>query len=131
MLGPGVSTMPRAIKAKVTRVVVSGMAKRSCDVERLEHGSERPTIGIAAGAAMQPFDGFGQRPEAPGRNRRRCQRLSPASGLGGNMTLFSRLLYTIISFALLGASIILIGVAVWRTSNGFWTGDGALDTMLD
>ncbi|UZF92324.1 GNAT family acetyltransferase [Bosea sp. NBC_00550] len=47
------------------------------------------------------------------------------------MTLFSRLLYTIISFALLGASIILIGVAVWRTSNGFWTGDGALDTMLD
>ena len=50
---------------------------------------------------------------------------------GGNMTLFSRLLYTIISFALLGASIVLIGVAVWRTSQGFWTGDGALDTMLD
>ncbi len=50
---------------------------------------------------------------------------------GGTMTLFSRLLYTIISFALLGASIVLIGVAVWRTSNGFWTGDGALYTMLD
>lgn len=47
------------------------------------------------------------------------------------MTLFSRLLYTIISVALLGASIVLIGVAVWRTSQGFWTGDGALDTMLD
>lgn len=47
------------------------------------------------------------------------------------MTLFSRLLYTIIAFALLGASIILIGVAVWRTTQGFWTGDGALDTMLD
>lgn len=47
------------------------------------------------------------------------------------MTLFSRLLYTIIAFALLGASIVLIGVAVWRTSQGFWTGDGALDTMLD
>jgi len=47
------------------------------------------------------------------------------------MTLFSRVLYTIIAFALLGASIILIGVAIWRTSHGFWTGDGALDTMLD
>lgn len=47
------------------------------------------------------------------------------------MTLFSRLLYTIIAFALLAASIILIGVAMWRTSHGFWTGDGALDTMLD
>ncbi|MBN9452725.1 MAG: GNAT family acetyltransferase [Bosea sp.] len=47
------------------------------------------------------------------------------------MTLFSRLLYTIISFALLGASIVLISVAVWRTSQGFWTGEGALDTMLD
>lgn len=47
------------------------------------------------------------------------------------MTLFSRLLYTIIAFALLGASIILIGVAVWRTAHGFWTADGALDTMLD
>ncbi len=51
--------------------------------------------------------------------------------IGGNMTLFSRLLYTIISCALLGASIVLIGVAVWRTSQGFWTGEGALDTMLD
>ncbi|CAM5189391.1 hypothetical protein ARD30_15965 [Bosea thiooxidans] len=47
------------------------------------------------------------------------------------MTLFSRLLYTIIAFALLGASIVLIGVAIWRTSHGFWTGEGALDTMLD
>ncbi len=47
------------------------------------------------------------------------------------MTLFSRVLYTVIAFALLGASIVLIGVAVWRTSQGFWTGDGALDTMLD
>lgn len=47
------------------------------------------------------------------------------------MTLFSRLLYTIIAFALLGASIILLGVAVWRTAQGFWTADGALDTMLD
>jgi len=54
-----------------------------------------------------------------------------ASNQGGDMTLFSRLLYTIIAFALLGASIILIGVAVWRTTQGFWTGDGALDTMLD
>ena len=45
------------------------------------------------------------------------------------MTLFSRLLYTIISFALLGASIVLISVAVWRTSQGFWTGEGALDTQ--
>ncbi len=47
------------------------------------------------------------------------------------MTLFSRLLYTVIAFALLAASIMLIGVAVWRTTHGFWTGDGALDTMLD
>ena len=43
------------------------------------------------------------------------------------MTLFSRLLYTVIAFALLGASITLIGVAVWRTTQGFWTGDAALD----
>lgn len=50
---------------------------------------------------------------------------------GDDMTLFSRLLYTVIAFALLGASITLIGVAVWRTTQGFWTGDGALDTMLD
>jgi tellurite resistance protein TehA-like permease len=47
------------------------------------------------------------------------------------MTLFSRILYTIIAFALLAASIVLIGVAVWRTAQGFWTGDGALDTLLD
>ena len=47
------------------------------------------------------------------------------------MTLFSRLLYTVIAFALLAASILLIGVAVWRTSNGFLTGENALDNMLD
>ena len=47
------------------------------------------------------------------------------------MTLFSRALYTVIACALLGASIVLIGVAVWRTSQGFWTGERALDTMLD
>lgn len=51
--------------------------------------------------------------------------------MGEDMTLFSRVLYTVIAFALLGASIVLIGVAVWRTSQGFWTGEGALDTMLD
>jgi tellurite resistance protein TehA-like permease len=50
---------------------------------------------------------------------------------GGSMTLFSRILYTVISCALLGASIVLIGVAVWRTSHGFWTGEGALESMLD
>lgn len=54
-----------------------------------------------------------------------------ASSQGEDMTLFSRLLYTVIAFALLAASIVLIGVAVWRTTQGFWTGDGALDTMLD
>lgn len=67
----------------------------------------------------------------PHRNPQVCRQLSPANIGGGTMTLFSRLLYTIIAFALLGASIVLIGVAVWRTSQGFWTGDGALDTMLD
>lgn len=80
---------------------------------------------------MQAFDAPAAAPEAQERNRPPRRWLSPASGLGGDMTLFSRLLYTIIAFALLGASIILIGVAVWRTSHGFWTGDGALDTMLD
>ena len=47
------------------------------------------------------------------------------------MTLFSRILYTAIAGALLAASVLLIGVAIWRTATGFWTGDGALDTMLD
>lgn len=47
------------------------------------------------------------------------------------MSLFSRILYTTISFALLSASILLIGVAVWRTATGYWTGDNALETMLD
>ena len=47
------------------------------------------------------------------------------------MTLFSRLLYTVISFALLGTSVMLIGVAVWRTTTGYWTGENALDAMLD
>ena len=47
------------------------------------------------------------------------------------MTLFSRMLYTVISFALLGASVMLIGVAVWRTATGYWTGENALDGMLD
>lgn len=47
------------------------------------------------------------------------------------MTLFSRILYTAIAVALLGAALLLIGVAIWRTATGFWTGDGALETMLD
>lgn len=47
------------------------------------------------------------------------------------MTLFSRALYTVIAFALLAASIMLISVAVWRTATGYWTGDNALETMLD
>lgn len=47
------------------------------------------------------------------------------------MSLFNRILYTLISLALLAASVLLMGVAVWRTVTGFWTGDGALDTMLD
>jgi protein-S-isoprenylcysteine O-methyltransferase Ste14 len=47
------------------------------------------------------------------------------------MTLFSRILYTVIAGALLAAAIMLILVAVWRTATGFWTGDGALETMLD
>lgn len=47
------------------------------------------------------------------------------------MTLFSRLLYTLIAIALLGASVMLIGVAVWRTATGYWTGENALDGMLD
>jgi tellurite resistance protein TehA-like permease len=47
------------------------------------------------------------------------------------MTLFSRILYTAIAGALLAASVLLIGVAIWRTTTGFWTGDAALETMLD
>ena len=47
------------------------------------------------------------------------------------MSLFSRVLYIAISIALLCAAIALIGVAIWRTANGFWTGEGALETMLD
>lgn len=47
------------------------------------------------------------------------------------MTLFSRMLYTVIAFALLAAAILLIGVAVWRTATGYWTGENALETMLD
>ena len=47
------------------------------------------------------------------------------------MTLFSRLLYSAIAGALLLASMLLMAVAISRTFNGFWTGDAALDTMLD
>ena len=47
------------------------------------------------------------------------------------MTLFSRLLYTMIAFTLLAAAILLIAVAVWRTATGFWTGENALGSMLD
>ncbi len=47
------------------------------------------------------------------------------------MLLFSRILYTVIAFALMAAAILLICVAVWRTTTGYWTGDNALDTMLD
>ena len=47
------------------------------------------------------------------------------------MTLFSRLLYTIIAMTLLAAAVMLIGVAVWRTATGYWTGEAALETMLD
>lgn len=47
------------------------------------------------------------------------------------MTLFSRLLYSLIAFTLLAAAILLIGVAIWRTATGFWTGQNALESMLD
>jgi len=47
------------------------------------------------------------------------------------MTLFSRILYTIIALTLLGAAVMLIGVAIWRTATGYWTGEAALETMLD
>ncbi len=70
------------------------------------------------------------------RRRLACGTLRPGLPLclraqGGTMTLFSRLLYTLISIALLGASVMLIGVAVWRTATGYWTGENALDGMLD
>ena len=47
------------------------------------------------------------------------------------MTLFSRILYTTIAATLLAAAVMLIGVAVWRTATGYWTGEAALETMLD
>jgi tellurite resistance protein TehA-like permease len=47
------------------------------------------------------------------------------------MTLFSRILYTAISITLLAAAVSLIGVAIWRTATGYWTGEAALETMLD
>ncbi|WID95413.1 GNAT family acetyltransferase [Bosea vestrisii] len=47
------------------------------------------------------------------------------------MTLFSRLLYSAIAGVLLLAAVLLMAVAVARAFTGFWTGDGALDTMLD
>lgn len=45
--------------------------------------------------------------------------------------LISRVLYTAIAGALLAASGMLMIVSVWRTVTGFWTGEGALDAMLD
>lgn len=45
--------------------------------------------------------------------------------------LISRVLYTAIAGALLAASGMLMIVAVWRAVTGFWTGEGALDAMLD
>jgi len=47
------------------------------------------------------------------------------------MTLFNRVLYSVIAGALMLASVLLMAVAISRTFTGFWTGDGALDTMLD
>lgn len=47
------------------------------------------------------------------------------------MAVFSRLLYSGIAGALLLASVLLMGVAVTRSFTGFWTGEGALDAMLD
>jgi hypothetical protein len=47
------------------------------------------------------------------------------------MPLFSRLLYTTIATTLLAAAVMLIGAAVWRTATGYWTGEAALETMLD
>jgi len=47
------------------------------------------------------------------------------------MPLFSRLLYTVIAFTLLAAAVMLIGVAVWRTVTGYWTGEAAFENLLD
>ncbi len=47
------------------------------------------------------------------------------------MLLFSRILYSVIAFSLMAAAVLLIGVAVWRTTTGYWTGENALETMLD
>lgn len=47
------------------------------------------------------------------------------------MNLFSRLLYTVIAFTLLAAAVMLIGVAVWRTVTGYWTGEAAFENLLD
>ncbi|MCV9937614.1 GNAT family acetyltransferase [Boseaceae bacterium BT-24-1] len=47
------------------------------------------------------------------------------------MTLFSRLLYSAIAGVLLLAAVLLMAVAISQTFTGFWTGEGALDTMLD
>jgi len=47
------------------------------------------------------------------------------------MLLFSRILYSVIAFSLMAAAVLLLGVAVWRTTTGYWTGENALETMLD
>lgn len=47
------------------------------------------------------------------------------------MNLFSRLLYTTIAFTLLAAAVMLIVVAVWRTSTGYWTGEAGFESLLD
>jgi tellurite resistance protein TehA-like permease len=47
------------------------------------------------------------------------------------MSLFSRVLYIVISVTLLCASVTLIGVAVWRAAASFLAGEAALETMLD
>jgi hypothetical protein len=47
------------------------------------------------------------------------------------MTQFSRILYSVIAGALLAAAVLLIGVAIWRSATGFWSGENALETMLD
>jgi hypothetical protein len=36
-----------------------------------------------------------------------------------------------IAMTLLAAAVMLIGVAIWRTATGYWTGEAALETMLD
>ena len=47
------------------------------------------------------------------------------------MMLFNRILYTVIALALMAAAVLLIGVAIWRTATGYWSGENALETMLD